>query len=408
MLSRRELIVPSSPDELVKIGFFSPHIQHDGHQIYFSPRARIALGRFCQFVLDHGPFKGRVVFNDVYQITTSELADWYAQEVIPEGQVFVDAVEQELTQRIGKFVHLCRIEGLKLKSLKNLKIGSRTISRYSEEMIPGDWLKDDIISGRINEHFTNGFVMIGTESGTETATTEQFYFVSDQLLSVLRVHSCLLYRAAILKMNIRLVRGPLDGHTPAITAHWKTDCQVPTVTYHGRREQDVEIDQETLVYLQRSCFLDELASVVEKKNRNQLEEAIARGIFWFGEAQADGTKAGTWIKLWSSIESFFSVENEDIAEANSRGLAALLTYSGLRIKDLDSYEELKRKAKRHYTKRGKNVHRGAFQNIDQIDLEELSTMAAWTVVLMVRLSLRGYTNLTEVHREAHRLDQGRK
>ena len=76
-----------------------------------------------------------------------------------------------------------------------------------------------------------------------------------------------------------------------------------------------------------------LSSLVGKKQNNELENAILKALFWIGEAQKDRSYASAWIKLWSSMECFFTLGDKQITELNAQGIASILVYGGYSHKE---------------------------------------------------------------------------
>jgi len=153
------------------------------------------------------------------------------------------------------------------------------------------------------------------------------------------------------------------------------------------------------------CFFKELSNLIDKQERNELEDAVVKSLFWIGEAQKDRSHASAWVKLWSCVECFFTLDNEEITELNARGIASILTFGGYSHEKYGDYEQLKNKIKKYYALRSKVVHRAEYTHIDQLLLEEFSFIVAWVIITMTSLLDRGYTTLAQVKEQAERLDK---
>lgn len=171
----------------------------------------------------------------------------------------------------------------------------------------------------------------------------------------------------------------------------------------------MKIDPELLNYIGAECFFEMLSSLIGKEKNNKLENAILKALFWIGEAQKDRSHASAWIKLWSSMECFFTLGDKIITESNARGISSILVYGGYSHEEFGDYDQLKKKIKKYYKLRSRAVHRAEYTHIDEVLLDEFSFIAAWTVITMASLLNRGYTTLSQVQKEAVRLDGlGRK
>ena len=152
-----------------------------------------------------------------------------------------------------------------------------------------------------------------------------------------------------------------------------------------------------------------LSNLIGKEQNNELENAILKALFWIGEAQKDRSHASAWIKLWSSMECFFTLGDKEITELNAQGISSILVYGGYSHEEFGDYDQLKKKIKKYYMLRSRAVHRAEYTHIDEFLLYEFSFIAAWTVITMASLLNRGYTTLSQVQKQAVRLDGlGRK
>jgi len=87
-----------------------------------------------------------------------------------------------------------------------------------------------------------------------------------------------------------------------------TAIRFPIVNRTGECYSDLFINPKLIGELNSNCFFNEVSSIIEKKDKNELENAVVKSLFWIGEAQKDQSYASTWISLWSCIECFFIFE----------------------------------------------------------------------------------------------------
>jgi hypothetical protein len=161
---------------------------------------------------------------------------------------------------------------------------------------------------------------------------------------------------------------------------------------------------ELVTYLRKDCFLDQLIALLDQEQRTEIQDAIVRSLYWFGDAHGDKNPTMRFIKLWSCVECFFAIDQIDITEANARGIATILTFAGYRILDPKDYSKFKRRLKLLYDLRSRAIHRAEFGLVENSDLEEFSEWIAWLVISMAGLAERGYKTLSAVSEQAVRLD----
>jgi hypothetical protein len=197
--------------------------------------------------------------------------------------------------------------------------------------------------------------------------------------------------------------------SPSTKAAWSILCceqggAEPRLINSGEGKQDLPLNAESVAYLRRVCFLDWIVALLGEGERTEVQDAIVRALYWFGDAHGDRNPVMRFIKLWTCVECFFAIEDAEITEANARGIAALLTFTGYGIVEPKDYLKFKRRLKALYGLRSKAIHRAEFDLVENADLEEFSHWVAWMIISMVALAERGYRTLADVKKQVFRLD----
>jgi hypothetical protein len=334
----------------------------------------------------------------------AEIERWLNDNLIPDDTEFIDHLDLVLSKKIDNHVFICRVDGLSLDKIDNIGIGNKEIKRYDKKLISEITDVNNDIIDIINNEYSDNLVIVGTEIGSSLVAQEKFFHNAELSLSVLRLFSCALYSQAIHRINIRLINNCAHSYGAASSFGWDSKKSLFFNRYF-KSKQDFEIGSELLDNLSSACFLKELSNLIDKQNRNELEDAVVKSLFWIGEAQKDHSHASAWVKLWSCVECFFTLGEEEITELNARGISSVLVFGGYSHEKYGDYEQLKKKIKKYYALRSKVVHRAEYTHIDQILLEELSFIVAWVIITMVSLLARGYTTLAQVQEQAKRLDE---
>lgn len=404
IFSLKGLSFPKTIEDIKQIGFFSPKVNVNNHEIYLSQDGRFALRRICDFIHQSSKYKNLLNYNDIFPGVLSEIERWLKDSLVPDDKEFVEPLDIFFSKQIDNYVFICRVDGLSLDKLDNISIGNKEIRRYDKKLIAEiNGVNDDIIDV-INKEYSNSLVIVGTERGSSSVAQEKFFHNADLSLSVLRLFSCALYSQAIRRINIRLINNCVHSYGPASSFGWDSKKSLFFNRYF-KSEQDFKIGSELLDKLISECFLKELSSLIDKENKNELEDAVVKSLFWVGEAQKDRSLASAWVKLWSCVECFFTLGDEEITEKNARGVSSILVFGGYSHEKYSDYEQLKKKIKEYYDLRSKVVHRAEYTHIDQLLVEELSFIVAWVIITIVALLNRGYTTLAQVQEQAERLDR---
>jgi hypothetical protein len=147
-----------------------------------------------------------------------------------------------------------------------------------------------------------------------------------------------------------------------------------------------------------------LAALSSQEEKTQLQQSIERALYWFADAHGDRNTTMRFVKLWSCVECFFAFQEEDITEANARGMATILTFSGYQVWTVEDYSKMKSRLKELYGLRSRAVHRAEFDEVQLVDLRDLSRWVAWLIISMTALAERGYRTLGQVKEQTDRLD----
>ena len=307
-----------------------------------------------------------------------------------------------LSEKIDFHTFVCKIDGISFDNIDNIVAGSREIRKYEDDLIEDLSDVQDNISDAINKEYSGNLVILGREKGSSAVAQEKFFHNAELLLSIFRLFSCAFYNRAIHNINIRLINNCSHAFGPASCFGWPHSTKSVSFTRYFKSEQDFKINKDLLEHLIAECFFKKLHTLIDKQNRTEVEDAVIKSLYWIGEAQKDPSPAASWLKLWSCLECFFTLGDDEITEKNARGISSILLYGGYLHDKYDDYDKVKRKIKNFYKLRSKIVHRAEFTHIDLILLEELSYISAWIIVSMVSLADRGYTTLSQVQEQIER------
>lgn len=396
---------PKTFEEIKEIGFLSPKIEVGKSEAYLTKDGKVALRRICDIIHQTKKYNDMLNYDDIFHEVTSEFGRWLSDGLIPDAAEFINPLDTLLSRKIDNYTFVCRVDGLSLIEIGSIVIGNKEIKKYDHKVVSGISGVSDIASDAIKEEYSNSLVIVGTERGSSSVAQEKFYHNAELSLSVLRLYSCAIYTSAIHRTNIRMINNCANAYGPASSVGWKGSKKTFYYLRHYKSTQDLKLDSELLNRLSSECFFEKLAHLIDKQERNELEEAIVKSLFWIGEAQKDFSHSSAWIKLWSCVESFFTAGAKEITEQNARGISSILVYGGYSHEKYGDYEQLKRKIKNYYRLRNRVVHYAEYVHIDDILLEEFSFIVAWVIITMVSLSDRGYAKLADVQKEADKLDQ---
>lgn len=407
IFSKKGVTFPKTTEEFKELGMFPPKIVYKNKDIYLSKLGIDSLKRITTFICEIDEYSVLLDFSDVFKSVKTEIDHWISNDSIPDENEFLVSLEKRLCASVDIFTYLCKIDGIAIDGLASLKLGNKTIEVFSNSCLSNLKLPFPDLYEIVDKEYSGSLVIKGEERGSGDVSLSRFYFHCESYLSLLSVYSCAIYKEAITRAKILLVNNCSIAWGPASTVGWRnSDCNVVFKRYFKSAE-DINFDKELLDYLNSTCFFSESASLIEKQQRNELEEAVVKAVYWFGEAQRDQFGASKWIKLWTCLECFFTLKSDSdkITESNARGIASLLLFGGYNIDEFGDYSHLKSKIKQFYSSRSKIIHNADYAHIDGKSLRELSYMVAWVIIVVVSLLTKGYSTKPQIKEQADRFDK---
>jgi hypothetical protein len=146
-------------------------------------------------------------------------------------------------------------------------------------------------------------------------------------VGLLAVCGALLFKGAIWRSHARLASSPSSRAAWSILC-WEQGGAEPRLINSSEGTQSLPLSAESIAYLRRDRFLDQIMALLYEEQRTEVQDAIVRALYWFGDAHGDQNPVMRFIKLWTCVECFFAIEETEITEANTRGIATLLTFAG--------------------------------------------------------------------------------
>ncbi len=178
------------------------------------------------------------------------------------------------------------MNGFLLDGIDNIVIGNKEVKIYDPKQISNLSGTNDAFHKTITKEFANKLVIIGTEQGSQAIAQEKFYHNSELALSILRLYSCALYSSAIHDIKIQLIPDCDRSHNRPGFFFWSnTEDSLTTLTGYLGSKQDFKINPKLIGELNSNYFFNEVSSIIEKKDKNELENAVVKSLFWIGEAQ---------------------------------------------------------------------------------------------------------------------------
>src|SRR5882724_902012 len=388
-----------------RLGFFHPTVEYKGGTLFLSDRGDAASKRLLDIVCSFPELAGCVSKREIGRQILKNYNDWLERHLQPTGQEFVEAVTDTLLATVKDRECLIQLEGLDLKDQHNIELGSFRIQRSDRALLENVKLRGILDIASIYDWFKDSLWLIGAVRGSKDVASEQFEHRATLTVGILALCGAVLYRGAIWRSRVRAMISPLEHRKAISILMWERGGDNPSLTRKWGKEQDLPLDSKSIAYLTEECFLKQLASLPERVDQSELQEAIIRSVYWFADAYRDRNPTMQFVKLWTCAECFFAIDAEAVTDLNAKGFAAILAFAGFKIIDVKDYPSFKRRVKALYELSSKALHRASFGHIQTKDLDDLSHWIAWIIISMVALSERGFRSLRQLHEQVSRLDR---
>lgn len=354
------------------------------------------------------PYAGLADYSDVWSASWKTLAELVSNGQMAESaQEWVSLISARIKPQICSRVIVVPFVGVELKDIEDLVLGSFKLLRPSihhlEAMsVDHEWADvPKIIAGYQDRELW----LHGCARGTPRVAERRFRTLADLVAGLLAVAVAVLSKSGATRVFISPNMTGHDSHGDATWFSWEDDSARFTIHRSGIRGVPFEIDSGLRDQLYQASVIATAMRIFEAESRTPLEEAIARGFHWFADAHRDPTPVMQFVKYWSCIETFFSIDDEEITKSVSVGVAAVLAFGGFEFAPREHYSSIKKRVARLYGLRSRAVHRASRSHITEADVRELSRYAAQLLINAVSFVERGYQKLDEIKRHSMRLDE---
>ncbi len=351
-------------------------------------------------------FKGMAEYSDIWAAWRSVVEKWLSNGVTPKhADEVIQAIVDLVGQEIDEYSFVVPLFGIELESIDSFSLGAMTVLRRPADIFSSAGIAHNHVDiPLLIDIYEECLWLKGSTHGTPQVAQQKFSEQASLTAGMLAIMAASIYERGASNFRIGTVMTPETANGRSIWFSW-AEKKRSLVTHqkfpkgqpfpiNRAFEHEPDITQRVIRGL----------SILQASNKSELDEAIARAVYWYSDAQRDPTIVMKLVKYWSCVEAFFSFENEEITHAVSAGLASILVFGGFRFVPPSEYNTLKKKISNLYSLRSRAVHRGSHQHITEQDVAQFSQWVAWMIVSMIALVELGYTNLKEVKAQIDRLD----
>ncbi|MFY9513589.1 MAG: hypothetical protein WAQ05_21710 [Rubrivivax sp.] len=389
---------------------FGRELQLSNHRmVLLTDRGMEQVERLVATTVEVDPFKGLADYADVWSASWKTL-----EELVSNGQMaesareWLNLISARIKPQIKSRVVIVPFVGVDLKGIEDLALGSFKLllpsPRHLEAMgVDHAWADvPKIIAGYRDRELW----LQGRASGTARVAERRFRALADLVAGLLAVAVAVLSKSGATRVFISPNMTGHDSHGDSTWFSWEEEAENFTIHRSGIRGVPFEIDSGLRGQLYQASTFATAMKIFEAEKRTTLEEAIARGFQWYADAHRDPTPVMQFVKYWSCIETFFSIDEEEITKSVSVGVSAVLVFGGYEFATRSEYKALKKRIAKLYGLRSQAVHRAARHHVMALDVADLSRLTAQMLINMVSFVERGYKTPDAIKQHSMQIDRG--
>jgi len=370
-----------------------------------SEKGYASLRSVAEIVFDADLWPSAVTFGDVYRATLQVYKEAIARRVAPENAEDVVALLRPIIEpEIKAYSYIYPVYGIDgAKAPLAMTLGSATLHHQLDSALRG-----------VKEHSPRDRKMLAEAmrryswihvraSGTRDQSERQALRIASHITGVLAVLAGCTYEGGASAFRIGVTSSAETALGLCRWGFWSDEDRSLGVSMQLGRAQLMELTPGLFDRATGEHTWQALCALIEKSDRTETEQAICRAIYWYSDAHREGDPTMQLIKYWSCIEAFFTLQNEQVTEAVSSGIAAVLVYGPYPHPMTPPFGELRKEAKRLYALRSKALHHGYHDACEESDSARLSQFVAWMLLNIWGLNERGYGRLKDLSDQCGRL-----
>ena len=403
----KSLFFPKSISDMLIKQDFGRELRLTGNRIVFLTDSGYEYFRtVVDIIVRVDSFDGVAAYSDIWNACLRVVEMWLSSGLEPErADEVVKAVADFVAQEIDDHTFVVPLFGIGLDGVDSFALGTMTILRMSVDALDSAEVEHDHADvPRLLELNKNYLWLKGTARGTPNVAQLRFSEQATLTVGMVAITAASMYEWGARGFRIGIVMSPEEAIGRSVWFSWHETGHSLTTHYASPRGQPFPVnkaleDESDMVRIIYRAF-----AILHASDRTQLEEAIARAVYWYSDAHRDPVLVMKLVKYWSCVEAFFSFEKGKITSAVSAGLASILVFGGFRFVPPSEYSALKKQIADLYKLRSRAVHRGSHQHTLERDVAQFSQWVAWMIISMVELVEQGYTTLKEVKAQTDRLN----
>ncbi|OGU17290.1 MAG: hypothetical protein A2076_00880 [Geobacteraceae bacterium GWC2_53_11] len=408
LFNTKSIIAPASIKDFSTQNVLSRILRlEDKRTILLTDSGLSQLSRIVTTIDEANVFDGLANYSDIWSACHCTIEMLFSKGMRPDnGLELLELLCNKLGSEIDNHTYAVPLYGLKMEGIDAITIGTMKIVSSPQSDLETSGVKYNHVNlPNILKSTSDYLWLIGSERGTPRVSQDKFSEQALLAVGLLAVHAGAIYDRGASVFRIGVVLSPEDAHGRAVWFSWKDNN--PQLTEHHTfiRSQPFVVDTLVSKELKSNTILTRGFQILKLNDKNEIEDAITKAIYWYSDAHRDTALSMKFIKFWSCVETFFSMDKKDITRSVSIGLTTVLVFGGYKFVAEAEYISFKKRVAKLYDLRSHAVHRASYKHVTERDVAELSQWVAWMLINMISFVERGYTQIKKIMAISEQLDK---
>lgn len=301
---------------------------------------------------------------------------------------FLTLLARVLEPSIRTHQFVARLEGVELQDIDGFSLGQYRVIPASLEAIRtlgGD--ADSENAAAFLQHALREVWITAETRGTPRVAEVKFAAGARLATGLLAVVAGCRYQHGAHRVRITVALSAEDASGDARFLSWTDRERSPTLSFVSARGCPIQVDAALRTELETQWA--RAVQILESAHPTELEAAIVRAVYWYGEAHRETPLEMRLLKYWSCVETFFSASREHITQAVTVGAASVLAFGPRRFVAIEEYRSVKKRLEALYEKRSLATHEAHFGHIAEFEAADFSQWVAWMLVNVILFTEQG-------------------
>lgn len=329
---------------------------------------------------------------------------WTKGQCPEDASELVHSLGIKIGLAVAEHTYVVPIRGVNLVGVESVRLGTLTMHASAQAFLAGSIVAREVdLHKKEMSRLLTSPCLSGIRVGTSSATIRWYKEQAFLAAGMLAVDAGAVYERGATAFCIRPEFDDLSGGWACTHLYWNNNEKSLGRSYSGARGHVLELSAERASQLTEPGAFVHAFEILQKSQRTELEDAITRAVYWYGDAHRDAVPVMQFVKYWSCLESLLGGPGDNLTETLAVSVVIVLTYGHFRLlKDSDRDEHV-RTVKRLYGLRSRAVHRASHSHVSHRDVVLISVWAAWLIYNTISFANAGMPDTRTLWKQVRQL-----